>query len=58
MNPTRPVYDPNALPKSFNAMDQWRGKLSEIMDQGWCGTSWAISAAAVASDKLVFFNYL
>lgn len=41
------------LPRSFNALEEgkWAGFISPIFDQGWCGGSWAISTAAVASDR-------
>lgn len=41
------------LPKTFNALEEekWQGFISPIYDQGWCGASWAISTAAVASDR-------
>lgn len=44
---------PETLPRNFNAVedDKWRGYISRIYDQGWCGASWAISTATVASDR-------
>lgn len=44
---------PDQLPRNFNAVedDKWRGYISRIYDQGWCGASWAISTASVASDR-------
>lgn len=38
------------LPAHFNAFDEWTG-ISAIRDQGWCGSSWAVSTASVASDR-------
>lgn len=49
MNPVRKIYDPNALPRFFDSRDEW--DISGIQDQQWCGSSWAISTAAVASDR-------
>lgn len=57
MYPLRPVYDPNKLPRRFDARQQWTGQLAPIQDQGWCGSSWAISTAAVASDKSVLYFF-
>lgn len=51
MNPVRRIYDPNSLGREFDAGDQWPGFISGIQDQGWCGSSWAVSTAAVASDR-------
>jgi len=44
---------PESLPLSFNAMHEqkWGTSLTPIHDQGWCGSSWAISTASVASDR-------
>ncbi|KAJ8925455.1 hypothetical protein NQ315_009289 [Exocentrus adspersus] len=51
MNPVRRIYDPNALPRFFDSEEKWPGLVSDIQDQGWCASSWAISTAAVASDR-------
>lgn len=42
-----------SLPPYFNAFDDvyWSKFISPIRDQGWCGSSWAISTASVASDR-------
>lgn len=53
MNPIRKIYNPSALPREFDSEDTWPGYISGIQDQQWCGSSWAISTAAVASDRLV-----
>ncbi|CAO1329683.1 unnamed protein product [Diamesa hyperborea] len=39
------------LPNSFNSLENWPGLISEVRDQGWCGSSWAVSTASVASDR-------
>ncbi|XP_022913750.1 uncharacterized peptidase C1-like protein F26E4.3 [Onthophagus taurus] len=51
MNPVRLVYDPYTLPKEFDSDKTWPGYISGIIDQGWCGSSWALSTVAVASDR-------
>lgn len=41
-----------SLPREFNAMLEWGdGLITPVRDQGWCGSSWALSTAAVASDR-------
>jgi hypothetical protein len=40
------------LPQSFNSMTKFPGSVSEIPDQGWCASSWAVSTASVASDRI------
>lgn len=61
MNPVRRIYDPTALPREFDTEDTWPGYISGIQDQQWCGSSWAISTAAVASDRytihIIFKTY-
>lgn len=51
MNPVRRIYDPNALPREFDSDQKWPGFITEIQDQQWCASSWAVSTAAVASDR-------
>lgn len=51
MNSVLRVYDPELLPREFDARSRWRGDISPVEDQGWCGASWAISTAQVASDR-------
>ncbi|XP_056640720.1 tubulointerstitial nephritis antigen-like [Diorhabda sublineata] len=51
MNPVQRIYDPNSLPREFDSNLVWPGLITGIQDQGWCGSSWAISTAAVASDR-------
>lgn len=51
MNPVRRIYDPDALPREFNSRTRWSRDVSGVHDQGWCGASWAISTADVATDR-------
>ncbi|GJQ85101.1 hypothetical protein Trydic_g15788 [Trypoxylus dichotomus] len=51
MNPVRRIYDPNSLISDFDSGAEWPGYISGIEEQGWCGSSWAVSTAAVASDR-------
>uniref|UniRef100_A0A1I8Q6H8 SMB domain-containing protein n=1 Tax=Stomoxys calcitrans TaxID=35570 RepID=A0A1I8Q6H8_STOCA len=39
------------LPRNFNAVDKWSEYISDVPDQGWCGSSWVISTSSVASDR-------
>ncbi|GFO41477.1 tubulointerstitial nephritis antigen [Plakobranchus ocellatus] len=39
------------LPLRFDAREKWPGLLLPIQDQGNCGSSWAHSSIAVASDR-------
>jgi len=50
MIPVRRIYNPDALPREFNSRNRW-SHISRVHDQGWCGASWAISTADVASDR-------
>ncbi|XP_037043347.1 uncharacterized peptidase C1-like protein F26E4.3 isoform X2 [Bradysia coprophila] len=44
------------LPEEFNSFDNWSGMMSDIKDQGWCGSSWAVSTASVASDRFAIHS--
>lgn len=56
MNPVRRIYDPDALPREFNSRTRWPRDISDIHDQGWCGASWAVSTADVASDRFAIMS--
>lgn len=49
--PINPFFDPESLPRNFDARVKWKGMISEPKDQGWCGASWVFSTVAVASDR-------
>lgn len=49
---TELIHKADSLPRNFNSLDHWKDILStEIIDQGWCGSSWVISTTSVASDR-------
>ena len=71
MSAIRFRYDESDLPNQFDAREKWTNLNSDVLDQGWCGASWAFSTASVASDRFVidskgpsindvtfFFNFL
>lgn len=41
----------NSLPRSFDSREKWQGLVTDVRDQGWCGSSWVVSTASVASDR-------
>ncbi|GBP24916.1 Uncharacterized peptidase C1-like protein F26E4.3 [Eumeta japonica] len=45
------TYEPGALPASFDARTQWPQYVTPVQDQGWCGSDWAVSTAAVLADR-------
>ncbi|XP_023712916.1 uncharacterized peptidase C1-like protein F26E4.3 isoform X2 [Cryptotermes secundus] len=56
MRPVTPVYDPWRIPRSFDARNKWPGLIEGVRDQGWCGSSWALSTASVASDRFAVMS--
>lgn len=56
MRPVLRRYDASRLPRSFDARTKWRNYIHGIKDQGWCGSSWAISTAAVGSDRFAIMS--
>lgn len=50
MNPIR--YDKDIHYDShFDSRVRWPLFISPILDQGWCGSDWAVSIASIASDR-------
>ncbi|XP_026728069.1 uncharacterized peptidase C1-like protein F26E4.3 [Trichoplusia ni] len=40
-----------AYPPQFDARTHWKDYISPIVDQGWCGSDWAVSLATIVSDR-------
>ena len=53
MAPIRFSYKPRDLPREFDSRAKWTYLNNHILDQGWCGASWAFSTASVASDRFL-----
>ena len=45
-------HNAEQLPSRFNSLENWSGYISDVHDQGWCGSSWAVSTASVGSDRI------
>jgi hypothetical protein len=56
MIPVKRQFDVRRLPRSFDARTKWPGWVSGIEDQGWCGSSWALSTVQVSSDRLALMS--
>ncbi|XP_026750376.2 uncharacterized peptidase C1-like protein F26E4.3 isoform X1 [Galleria mellonella] len=45
-------YDKNIVyPNEFDCRTKWRDYISPVIDQGWCGSDWAVTIATVVSDR-------
>jgi hypothetical protein len=55
-SPLNKCYKPKSHPRSFDARTKWPGWVSGIEDQGWCGSSWALSTVQVFSDRLALMS--
>ncbi|KAJ2940882.1 hypothetical protein O0L34_g10143 [Tuta absoluta] len=44
-------YDVDDQPAAFDARSRWPGYISPVIDQGWCGSDWAVAIAGVATDR-------
>lgn len=56
MRPLTSVYDRQRIPRSFDARNKWYGLIEGVRDQGWCGSSWALSTVSVASDRFAVMS--
>ena len=50
MHPIKLHYNAKEIPANFDARNKWPN-LSPILNQGWCGASWAFSTISVAQDR-------
>jgi hypothetical protein len=46
------AHSSSSLPTSFDARTNWPGCIGPVVDQGTCGSCWAVSSASVISDRL------
>jgi len=44
-------YPASILPHTFDSVTAWPGLTSPVTDQGWCASSWLVSAVGVAGDR-------
>jgi len=44
-------YSSSSLPSQFSSLTTWPGLISPVSEQGWCASSWAVSATGVAGDR-------
>ena len=51
MSAVQVSYSTASLPVQFSSPAAWPGLISPVTEQGWCSSSWALSAAGVASDR-------
>uniref|UniRef100_A0A1B6DDL1 SMB domain-containing protein n=1 Tax=Clastoptera arizonana TaxID=38151 RepID=A0A1B6DDL1_9HEMI len=52
MKPINSYTNPDKLPKSYDLRTELRGGITPPLDQGWCGSSWAMSTVGVVNDRL------
>ncbi|XP_064082541.1 uncharacterized peptidase C1-like protein F26E4.3 isoform X2 [Macrobrachium nipponense] len=54
MHPIRLHPDLSKIPERFDARKkvEWAGRVAEVSDQRWCGSSWVFSTLGVAQDRL------
>ncbi|KAL5287928.1 TINAGL1 family protein [Megaselia abdita] len=50
------THDSKNLPREFKADEKWPGLISAIEDQGWCASSWIVSATSMSSDRFAIIS--
>ncbi|KAK2155853.1 hypothetical protein LSH36_229g01023 [Paralvinella palmiformis] len=50
------IRDVSDVPTTFDARKEWPSYVHPILDQGNCGSSWALSTASVAADRLTLHS--
>ncbi|XP_060868555.1 uncharacterized peptidase C1-like protein F26E4.3 [Metopolophium dirhodum] len=54
--PLKAVFHRDYLKSSFDLRKVFGNKITDPIDQGWCGASWAISTAQVTTDRFVIMT--
>jgi len=54
--PVKAVFHRDDLKSSFDLRKVFGNKITDPIDQGWCGASWAISTAQVITDRFVIIT--
>lgn len=56
MKPLKVAIRQGSLPRSYDLREHWGRFISQPIDQGWCGASWAITTAQVTSDRFAIMS--
>jgi len=51
MKPLKAAFQRGKLRRSYDAREVWGKYISQPIDQGWCGASWAITTVQVTTDR-------
>ncbi|XP_060840605.1 uncharacterized peptidase C1-like protein F26E4.3 isoform X1 [Rhopalosiphum padi] len=54
--PLKAVFHKDELKSSFDLRKVWGERITDPIDQGWCGASWAISTVQVITDRFVIIT--
>jgi len=54
--PLKAVFHRDDLKSSFDLRKVWGERITDPIDQGWCGASWAISTVQVITDRFVIMT--
>jgi len=54
--PLKAMFHRDHLKSSFDLRKVFGDNITDPIDQGWCGASWAISTAQVTTDRFVIMT--
>jgi len=54
--PLKAMFHRDYLKSSFDLRKVFGDNITDPIDQGWCGASWAISTAQVTTDRFVIMT--
>jgi len=56
MRPLKAAFRRGSMPRSYDLREVWGKYISQPIDQGWCGASWAVTTVQVTTDRFAIMS--